>query len=312
MTKFSPLAFFVTAAIGFGIGWIAKPAPIGSLTEAAADPIARRSARASRPVHDAAPSPVEQGLADQEPFPSVADRPEIAGPQPGALSAEIGAGLAKAREMREAAKWLRLVEVLGLSDAQRSDLDASISDLAESLEENRTGTPAFQDGAQAAAEIAKLGSALDSLLTQVLSSAQREALDGMLRQERENRIDAVVRRELADLIGSIDLTPDQREAVALRLRESAEAEIPVLPRELELMVDTSVLPLGALGVGRDTIETMRGLPGKGAGDFQDQRLREMAERQEILRGILTPGQIARFEALAEEQRVILQQMRSFR
>jgi len=304
----SPLpAFAATAVIGFALGWVAKPADTPDPADEPAAAVARARERVS-------PAPVAPTRDWEMPDELAEDGPvsETAGPVPGPLSSNINEHFSKLRQLRDEAKWMRLNEVLELTAAQQEELRAVIARLGEALEAATADAAGFQDPSQAAADLAKLGGMIDAGLADVLTPAQRGAFDGMLRLERENRIEAMAQREMAELISAIDLSEDQREDVAGRLREAAGAQATVLPRELELMVDSSVLPLGPLGVNRATLEAMRGSAGAGSGDFRDQRLREMADRQELLRGILTPAQAARHQAMVEEQQVILQQIGSFR
>lgn len=304
----SPLpAFAATAVIGFAIGWVAKPADPPSQVDGPVAAVARPRER----VSPAPVAPPREWERPDEAMESTLD-PETTGPVPGPLSGNINESFTKIRLQRDEAKWLRLSEVLELSTSQQAELRAVMAKLGAALEAGAADATGFQDPSQAAADLSKMGAMIDAGLADVLTSAQRGAFDGMLRLERENRIEAVAQREMAELIGTIDLSEDQREDVAERLREAAGAQASVLPRELELMVDSSVLPLGPLGVNRATLEALRGSAGSGSGDFRDQRLREMADRQQLLRGILTPAQAARHQTMIEEQQVILQQIDRFR
>jgi hypothetical protein len=299
MMKSLSLAITATAIIAFAIGWVAKPAGLPAPEEGPAVVVARPRERVS-------PAPVAPARDWETPDPAAGTpvAPETPGPVPGPLSGDIAEHFTKIRQLRDEAKWQRLNEVLELSDAQQEKLREVLASLGGAGE----APSGFQDPSQAAAELSKMGATLDAGLADVLTPAQRGAFDGMLRLEQENRIEALAHRELAELIATIDLSEDQREDVARRLREVAGAQARTLPRELELMVDSSVLPLGPLGVNRSTLEAMRGSAGTGSGDFRDQRLREMADRQELLKGILTPAQAARHQTMIEEQQVILRQI----
>jgi hypothetical protein len=293
------------AAFGFALGWALKPAP------AAPAPAVSEAPAASRP-------PVVAAVPDaQADLPPASQPPGGEGmvipPDPG-IFGQAMESLAKAREQRELAKMQRLAEALQLDDDQQ----AALRDLLDDAAERAFTAPAdgrFLEGPGHLAALETAGGAILAALDELLSPAQRAELDAMVRREQENRVEAAAQRELVDVLDRVDLTAEQRDAALERSREAAAQSAAVLPVELELMLDSSVLPLGRYGMTRQAAEIFRAAPpaaagqGAAASSHFGQRSLELAARLERMRDILTPAQFAAYRAAIEEQRVFLQQLR---
>jgi hypothetical protein len=287
---------------GFAGGWLAKPAPPG----ATAPPVAGQSTN---------PPPGQRPPASDRPEGDLPPPPGGGGPPRGGNSMAgdpVGAGAPA--ESRDAAKMLRFVEVLDLSEAQQTDLEKI---LAETRAAYTTADPNQPMTAKETLElVAKCSTALEKSLTGLLTPEQATKFAELRQRERDNRIEAKAHRELGHLSELTDLSASQRDQILAQLREANVAELSAIPASYALMLDSSVLPLGPHAMPEQSILTLTQVaetsdsPEPTAAHAKliaDQR-RRLDERLALLKPILTPAQLAQYQSAAAEQRAFHDRM----
>jgi hypothetical protein len=299
----------LTALVGFGLGWLARPAADRATPSPPDTAVPPRQASAPSPP---APSPP----APSPPAPAVIPQRDIpAPPRLDGTVREIAAATAAERrekilEDKNAAKMLRLAEALGLSDAQQADLKKIISD---NLRSTLASDPAPGAGAAAVLEqFAARGAALEKSLASLLTPEQRATFEDLRLRERDSRIETTAQRELANLSEVTDLSAAQREQVLAQLRVARATEIGAMPAALALILDSSVLPLGPVVPTAQSIQTLRQLaanqPADASSDLHatliEAKRRQLDEQLKLLKDILTPAQLAQYRATIAEQQAI--------
>lgn len=286
---------------GFILGWAVKPAP----APPPAPPVAEAPPSAPRVADRGGDSVVP---SERPP----AEAPAILPADPQAFQGSLQ-NLAKAREQREIAKMSRLAEALNLTAEQQT----AIQELLAQAAQTAASAPAdgrFTEGAENLALLEKAGSTLIAGLNELLDPAQREALSEMISRDRENRLEAAAQRELAEMLDRLDLSADQRAAALERSREAAADGAGTLTPELEVMLESSILPLGGHAMSREAAEIFRAAPAAGGEavakwNYFERRTRELDARMERMRDILTPAQLESYRAALDEQRVFLEHLR---
>ncbi len=284
---------------GFAGGWLAKPAPA---------PVAGAPVRPPARVHPSVPvGPV--GPAGELPQPPRMDRsPNDASPLPGDASA------GPSPISRDAAKMLRVVEALGLSETQQTDLEKI---LAETRKAYTGGASTKAISAKETLElVSACGATLEKSLTALLTPEQAAKFAELRQRERDNRIEAKTHRELGQLSEITDLSPAQRDQVLAQLRQATVAELSAIPASYSLMLDSSVLPLGSHAMPEQSILVLSQVADTdGSSDpeashaklIAEQR-RRLDERLTWLKPILSPAQLAQYQASVAEQHAIHDQM----
>ncbi len=274
-----------TALIGFSVAWVAKPsAPAASAAAVVADSPQTKSTHATK-------SQSRDTVADGK-------RPKevTAGDFPLVDQAEKGP------KTREEAKMLRLTEALGLTIDQQGE----IIRLVEESHASATDTvPVIED-------LTTRGKAIEDALTKLLSPEQLVKFNELRVRERENQIEARAQKALTTAIEEIDLSPQQREDVMERLRQSAKAELQSIPASATLLFDKSVLPTGKSELSVDGILLLAKMGEPLIADnpvaahekvLQSQR-QEIEEKLQCYDGILTSGQMGQYYATLSEQKEI--------
>ena len=290
--KYSVVLPLVATVVGFCLGWLVKPQSEPVITQR---PLAT-SQTPKAPAKPALEPPVQ-------PPPGPALRPGAAG-KPDAEFRE------KAGTARNSAKMLRFAEALGLSAAQQEDLTQLIDG---SLKPASTGQAARPVGAgEVLDQFAARAAALEQGLAKLLTPEQSAAFAELRQRERDNRVETTAQRELGNLTEVTDLTAEQRDKVLALLRTSSAAEAGAIPPSLALILDSSVLPLGSDAPSAQSIENLSQLaaalaPGDPAAPhaklIENQR-RELDERLNRLKDVLTPAQVAQYRAAIAEQHAI--------
>jgi hypothetical protein len=294
------LVLIAVAAAGFALGWGFKPTTQTGSVAASDEAIlgARgnggmeqiRSGHSSRPViSKAVAAPI---------MPSAA---VAAARQP-----ELEKAFRSASSVRDRAKLIRMAEALGLSAEQLDQFDALLAEQRERPVENGPGlTPKAR--LEKMAESAK---AFDARFRALLGPQQTAALDGLRARQVENRTEARAQRELADFIDRVDVSAEQREAVAGVLRKSAAAESAKLPAGVDLLMETGIFPSGVGSISDRSISAMVALgddhaaltdPSAVSRKMNDLQREKVLSRALVLEGILTPAQLAQYRAVAEAQ-----------
>jgi hypothetical protein len=287
------------AAAGFLGGWLAKPAP-------AAAPITAQATN-THPV----PAPV----AVNPPPSPVEPPPEPASPPPGRPPQVVRPDLPAVAESVDAAKLQRLVELLGLDEKAQAELRRILDETAKAF---AGGDPTKPLSAKDTLDrLAAATTSLEQSLKALLTPEQATLFAALRQRERDNRIEAKAQRELSRLCEITDLSPAQREQILAKLRETTAGELGSLPPAYSLMVEPSVLPLGPHALPEQSILTLTQLAevdtatdhnAAHAKLIEGQRQR-LEEQLSYLRGILTPAQLAQYQAAAAGQRTLQELLR---
>lgn len=287
------------ALASFALGWGLKPSmQTGSVSATGTTMLASgghageepmRGGHSSRPViskSSGAPIMPSAGAAARQP--------------------ELEKAFRNAGSVRDRAKLVRMAEALDLSAEQLDQFDALLAEQRERPVENGPGlTPKAR--LEKMAESAK---AFDARFRALLGPQQTAALDGLRARQVENRTEARAQRELADFIDRVDVSAEQREAVARVLRESAAVESAKLPAGVDLLMETGIFPSGVGSISDRSISAMVALgddhaaltdPSAVSRKMNDLQREKVLSRALELEGILTPAQLAQYRAVAEAQ-----------
>jgi hypothetical protein len=280
--KTSYLLPAVAAVFGFGIAWTVKPSHSAAPVVNSPTATSQEGNKPARPTAGTRPS-----SADNR-------RPKDvkAGDFPLADQAERGP------KNRDEARMLRLTEALGLSIEQQGRLISLIEEVQASANGE---VPVLQD-------LATRGRAIEEGLAALLTPEQKAKFEEIRVRERDNLIESRAQRMLVDAISEIDLSPEQRDEVLLRLRQKTRADMQAIPAAATLLFDKSILPTnqkelsldGVLLLSKTGEQTFADNPGEA---YETVRRNQRAELEEVLQcfdGILTPGQMGQYQAgLAE-------------
>jgi hypothetical protein len=281
---------------GFGLGWMVKPVASPSVT----------ATPAGAATGSASPTGVPQAA---NPAPATPARPVRAAAVGGSAATAPG-GAEEFTDPKDAAKMLRLVEALGLSAAQQADLKTIIAETRKSLIAGETGLPAGSPDLLTLHSSG--GDALETALATMLTPEQSRAFAELRTRERDNRIEVKAQRELGQLLEMTDLSAEQRAKVLAQLRESTATELASIPSSLALLLDSSMLPLGPQAVSEQTIRTLREIataqdlsdPAALHAKLIESQRRKLDDRLKLLKDILTPAQVAQYQAAIAEQHAI--------
>lgn len=283
---------FATLAAGFLLGWLVKPVPAPPDSPTQVRPAAR-VAPETRP-----PSPLPPGFS-----PPPETRTTQA-PTPSATTNPPGEAMASPRDQ---AKLQRLAEALALSDTQQAEL-------ANLIQETRTRFAGPRENPMDASETLKhfeaSGESLRKALDGLFTPEQAAKFSELRQRERSNRLDAKAQRELTRLASITDLSATQRDAILTRIRSEIDREMATIPAASALLLESTTLPLGALNMPEQSLLTLSKIASSGeAADpnaaharMIEEQQRKLDAQREWLRPILTPAQLAQFEAARAEQR----------
>lgn len=294
----------VTAVVGFGLGWLVKPA---------AEPATPKSPPAAAPVANATPKPSPAAIPQPaQPAPAEHVRPAAAS-APATAAAERRGKLIQAKT---AAKMQRLAEAVGLSEAQQTDLTKLIAASQKAASAGQSGQPVAAN--EVLDQFAASAAALEKGLASLLTPEQAAAFDDLRNRERDNRVETTAQRELGDLTEITDLSADQRDKVLGQLRKVSASELAAVPAPLALVLDSSVLPLGPLAPSAQSIQTLRQLadgqtpedPAALHAKLIESQRRQLEARLALIKDILTPAQLAQYQATVAEQFAIHDRMTS--
>ncbi len=291
----------LTATIGFGLGGLLRPV---------AAPVSPPSSLAATPVRPTPAKPSPAATAPSEVPAQTAPGPHLEPPTPVAGRSDATHGT------RNAAKMLRLIEALGLSETQQADL---VQLIADSQKAATPDPPAPAAGATTVlGQFAARGAALEQGLSSLLTPEQSAAFEALRKRERDNRSETTAQRELANLSEVTDLSAEQRAKVLGHLRQASADELAAMPPAFALVVDSSVLPVGGPTPSTQSIQTLLQLT---AGQVPEDpaalqtkliasQRRELDARLNLLKDILTPAQLAQYQATVAEQYSIQDAMRA--
>ncbi len=274
------------ALVGFSLAWLVKPggttvAPAISETQPAAPEKSPRTRAEDRPTTAAGPRPTEVKAGD---FP-LADQAE------------------RGPKTSEEAKMLRLTEALALSVDQQGSIIQLVGDVQATANLDVT---AIED-------LTARGTAIEEGLRKILTPEQFSKLQEIQERERDNRHELRAQRMLADTIEFIDLSPQQREEVASRLRQKAKADLQTIPAAATLMFDKSILPTGKQEITPDGLlllaqmgeKITTGTPDQVTNELMNRHKQELEALLMCFDGILTPAQMGQYQAgLAEKKQAV--------
>ncbi len=305
--KPSTLIATAAALAGFATGWLLKPAgETGAIESAAPEQAAGTRAAGGGKSRDRDESPLvfksRGGGGGGE---AKAD-PELATAQ---VAFERGFG--NATERAENGRLSRLSEALGLSPEQKATMKVLLANRSVgSRLLNGAGVSPSEMMAQAAQAEQTFGKQLEKLL----DPEQSAAFAALRQREKENTVEAKAQRDLADLIGQIDLSGNQRELALEALRGGSEEAIAKLPAGWSL-INEAASKLG--GTQAAVMEEMSEFMGDDSAmaDSQEfhrrlsQSKRAAMERSLVrLSPILTPGQLAQYRSAMEARITLIEQV----
>lgn len=287
----------ISLVIGFTFGWLIKSssADLDSIVQqvpAQTDPTKRHRAA------DDSSTPAAQQNRPRSERPAVPPGTDL---PPGTAEASTTGG------RTDMAKWMRLIEVLGLDDDQAKALEAAI---VEALSSTESGEPI--DEAYAAA-----GSQLEKAILAILTPEQRKAFAKLQQRSLENQIEVKAQKSYAQELGGLDLSVDQRERALRLLRDQARAAETSIPASTRLLLTNSFLPVGQSGFSPEAIQLLKEVTtpvDTGSKAFEQlvlARKAEIEKKMNIYEGILTPAQIAQFRLQLTESSEILDQIQKF-
>lgn len=296
-----------TALLAFAGGWLLKPTPQAATTQAPAE---------GTPSRPPGASPAKS--RDRESRPLVLKRrgddavieDQKADPERAAAEIAFERGFQNATERAEKARLMRIAEALGLSPEQQATMEVLLAN-------RRDGFRDLQGGGKNPAEIveqaARAERGFQEQVAKLLDPEQAAALSDLRQREHDNEVEARAQRDLADLIGLVDLSPEQRDQALATLRNGSAEAIAKRPEGWSVMNETlDILGGQTASVFEDMGDFMADPesltnPGEihrrlvqSQRDATERKLRELA-------GILTPGQLAQYRATLEARAGFMEQ-----
>ena len=308
--KPSTLVATAAALAGFATGWLLKPS--GEAT--AGGSTAPEQASGKSPGSASGKS----GQRDERPLilksrggGARGDGEMKADPEVASAQVAFERSFESATERAENARLSRLAEALGLSPEQRASLDAMLAIRRDGFRDLNGGgmTPSEMVAYAAQAE-----SRFEAQLAKILDPEQADAFAAYRTREKENSIEAKAQRDLADLIGQIDLSAEQRE-LALETLRAGSAEAQARRPAGWTVMNESMSILG--GAHATVMEEMSEFMGDDAamGDSQEFHRRLVESKRAVmetnlsrLASVLTPGQLAQYRATLEARASFMEQV----
>ncbi|HEY1120733.1 MAG TPA: hypothetical protein VGE67_04000 [Haloferula sp.] len=306
-----PVVVTAIALLSFAAGWVIKPTPDAVAGEASSqDGSTKGSGKGGGADH----GEIRDG--------KISDRrlvlPKRGVPATGPIEATAETVSAEARfeatfgnaaDRAENARLSRLSEALGLSAEQQKIL-------REMLAMRRDGFRSLQgSSADPAASIQQAGISEKNFMEdvkKVLDPEQVAAFESFKQREKDNDIEARAQRDVADLIGQVDLSEEQREQalVAMRqLSETAAAKRPmgwdVMNEAIGMMGGSQAAVMDELGGVMDDPSIMKDPQAVQRKLLETQRATADA-RVAALKSILTPGQLAQYRANLDTRSALME------
>jgi hypothetical protein len=304
--KPSTLIATAAALAGFATGWLLKPAgePGASETAAPEQAAGTRAVGAGK-SRDRDESPLvlrSRGGGGGE---AKAD-PELATAQ---VAFERGFG--NATERAENGRLSRLSEALGLSPEQKATMKVLLANRSDG---SRLLNGAGVSPSEMMAQAAQAEQTFEKQLEKLLDPEQSAAFAALRQREKENTVEAKAQRDLADLIGQIDLSGNQRELALEALRGGSEEALAKLPAGWSLINEAASKLGGARAAVMEEMSEFMG-DDSAMADTQEfhrrlsQSKRAAMERSLVRLGpILTPGQLAQYRSAMEARITLIEQV----
>lgn len=282
----------LSLAIGFTLGWLIKSA---SADLDSFVPQTGQIIPAPRPAGGTTDSPPERVRPGR---PSSDSGPTKRAPIGTAI-------LPEAAKRADRAKWMRLIEVLGLNAEQTKALEAT---MAEAL-------PESDSGESPEATFTEAGTRLEKNILALLNPDQRKAFAEMQGRAEDNRIELNAQLTYSQELGGLDLSPEQRAQALDLLRERAQNISAQIPASTRLLLAGTFLPVGDVNFSEDAIRLLRELSPQDSGDvtldkLAEKRRADAEEKAKLFEEILTPAQLELYRSRLSQGPDILDQLRS--
>lgn len=274
-----------TAFLGFAAGWLLKPG--ASPAPAIVSQPPPRPERQAPAAPEAEPPPVtgRSTPSDRQSRTFEAPKPTLDGIQ-----------------SRDDAKFARLVEALSLNEDQQKILSDAVKQAEATLNPETRLDPELV--LEAALEAA---STVEKALAASLTPEQAAAFQALRERAKQNTIENNSQRQISDLSKITDLSPEQRDQMLGAVRDELAARYQSRPAGLDLMMESSVLPLGGTFVSESGVERMLFNKAQPEGTDRDVAFTELQKKNldaefERYKPFLTPAQAARLQVDIEERK----------
>lgn len=293
-----PQLLYTAAAviIGFSIAWFLKPSPA---------PEVKKAVVAEKPKKTT-PTPSTDSPDDME-----TPRQSTPLPLPStSRKAAAGQGDETVRS-RDEARMIRLAEALGLSEEQQTALGKMI-EAAQASSGDAPGTPA--SAFSSFENAVTLGGNIEKSLDSIFTPEQAEAFQKLRERNRANQVETTAQKEVSDLTGRIDLTPEQRQKALELVRGKVSERYASWPSGLELTLDTSVLPTGPAAISSSSADSMQFFaesekdPAAAQTARIEKQRRALDDQLTLYGAILSPGQMALFRTEIDERKKALDRL----
>ncbi len=283
----------LSLAIGFTFGWLIKSA---STDLESFVPQTGQNTPTPRP-----PAPTR--TPDAPPERVLPERPSSVGPT---HAPPIGTATVPGEPTRaDRAKWMRLIEVLGLNPDQAKALEAAMAESLPKLETEKSPEISYMEA----------GSLLEKNILALLDADQRKAFADMQRRAMDNRIELSAQQTYMQELGELDLMPEQRALALDLLRDRAKQLSADIPSSARLLLTGSFLPVSERNFSEDAIRLLRQLSPQYSGDaaldkLAEKRRVEAEEKAKLFEEVLTPAQFELYRSRLSQSTEILDQLRS--
>jgi hypothetical protein len=281
----------LSLAIGFTFGWLMKSA------SADLDSFVPQTGQNTPTPRPPTPSP------DSPPMRVLPKRPSSVDPT---HATPIGTATVPGEPTRvDRAKWMRLIEVLGLNPEQAKALEAA---MAESL-------PNLETGKSPEISYIEAGALLEKKILAILDNDQRKAFTDMQRRAMDSRIELSAQQTYMQELGELDLMPEQRALALDLLRDRAKQLSADIPSSACLLLTGSFLPVSERNFSEEAIRLLRQLSPQYSGDaaldkLAEKRRIEAEEKAQLFEEVLTPAQLELYRSRLSQSAEILDQIRS--
>lgn len=297
--------------VGIGIGWFFKSASNDANTASAGDPWKSEiMAHPAAPEAGIAPG-LSTGRSGESPAgksharPPKEDKQDFAKLALDATTKHLMDTMQEQQTKRREERIAKLVEKLGLDASQEAKL-------RDYFKKQADPTVAY-DGKSVQMTQRNDGASLDDFLKDLLSDSQEQDYEQMKQAENEQRIEARTLRDMASLTQSVELRPEQRDAVYAALQEQTRnEESSPGPKIFGAGMITPPMELGGAGSSVDTVMSLRfagpegSEPDQNAVDqAQQQRQAQIDEKVNRMSGILDEKQLEQYRASLGKGMVIL-------
>lgn len=277
------ISSLISLVIGFAGGWVIKSASADLITVAKVTP---PSLERRPPI-----APPQREAPEQPIFPSGPESRQNTTTMNNSAEETV---IPESAKRADQAKWIRLVEVLGLSTDQSKALAATIQETKITPLEGESPDFAFE----------RKGEQLQKSILAILDPSQQESFRKFQQRALENKVEVLTQKSLAEGIGNLDLTAAQREQALGLIRKDTEADLSAISPATRLALSGSILPIGNEKFSDEGILLLRKLnSGGNQATMEDLAAINRAKIKESLNryeGILTPGQLESYRAMLGE------------